>query len=115
MDEKLSVFRTRVNGSLLGQFVGKSVSLIGTVIKTNPGGKSFDVQTGERQVVTVNMERPLDEPVSGLVEIHGTVQGKGQILCSNYIPFPPEMSENFDTGLENQAVLLMHNVQNPWR
>lgn len=46
-------------------------------------------------MVTVHMERPLDEPVSGLIEIHGTVQGRGQILCNNYIPFPPEMSENF--------------------
>lgn len=35
MDEKLSVLRTRVNGSLLGQFIGKSVSLIGTVIKVS--------------------------------------------------------------------------------
>lgn len=62
-------------------------------------------------MVTVHMERPLDEPISGLVEIHGTVQGKGQILCNNYIPFPPEMSENFGKyKLQKycQNVLLLH-------
>lgn len=79
-------------------------------LQTNPGGKSFDVQTGDRQVITVHMERPLDEPVSGLLEIHGTVQGRGQIFCNNYIPFPPEMSENFGKYIWS-AILIMYQVK----
>ncbi|KAG8321262.1 hypothetical protein J6590_049570 [Homalodisca vitripennis] len=35
---------------------------------TNPNGRSFDIQTGDRQVVTVNLRQPLDDMVEGLVE-----------------------------------------------
>lgn len=65
------------------------------LIQTNPNGRSFDVQTGDRQVVTVNLRQPLNDMLEGLVEVHGVSQGKGLILCDNFINFPPELADSF--------------------
>jgi len=88
---------------------------MGTVIKTNPNGRSFDIQTGDRQVVTVNLTEPLVDMLTGLVEVHGVVQGKGLIMCDYYINFPPELAEDFDLELDNEAAILINTLPNPWR
>lgn len=65
------------------------------LIQTNPNGRSFDVQTGDKHVVTINLRQPLNDLLEGLVEVHGVSQGKGLILCDNLINFPPELAESF--------------------
>ncbi|XP_046680967.1 replication protein A 14 kDa subunit-like [Homalodisca vitripennis] len=107
--------RTKVNGSLLPKFINRNISLMGIVIKTNPNGRSFDIQTGDRQVVTVNLRQPLDDMVEGLVEVQGVVQGKGLVMCDYYINFPPELAETFDLELDNETAVLLNAIPNPWR
>jgi len=107
--------RTKVNGALLSKFVNRNVSLMGNVIKTNPNGRSFDIQTGDRQVVTVNLRQPLDDLLTGLVEVHGVVQGSGVLLADYFINFPPELAETFDLELDNETAILINNTPNPWK
>lgn len=63
--------------------------------QTHPNGKSFEIKTGDRQVVTVLLREPLNEPLSGLVEVQGLGQGKGQVQCDYFIPFSNEIGETF--------------------
>ncbi|XP_054269948.1 replication protein A 14 kDa subunit-like [Macrosteles quadrilineatus] len=107
--------RTKVNGSLLPKFMNKNVSIFGTVIKTNPNGRSFDIQTGDKQVVTVNLKEPLMDPLTGLVEVQGVSQGRGLVESDYFINFPPELAENFDLELESEAAILLNTVNNFWR
>ena len=61
----------RINGSMIQQFAGKSVSLIGTVSKVHPSGNVIDLETTDKQHIVVR----LNEAVSRL-EIE-----KKKILC----------------------------------
>lgn len=46
-------------------------------------------------MVLINLKEPLDDLITGLVEIQGVVQSKDRILCDYFINFPPEISETF--------------------
>ncbi|GFG38307.1 hypothetical protein Cfor_12189 [Coptotermes formosanus] len=60
------------------------------------------------------MQQPLQEPVSGLVEFHGTVQGKNTVSSDFYLSFPPEFNKNFDSEQYNEGVILMNTISNHW-
>lgn len=66
-----------------------------SLLQTHPSGISLEIKTVDNQVVTVKMQQPLHEPVIGLVEFHGTVQGKNTVSSDFYLSFPPEFNKNF--------------------
>jgi hypothetical protein len=65
------------------------------LLQTHPNGISVELKTTDNQVVTVRMQEPFQEPLSGLVEFHGTVQGKNTISSDFYLSFPPEFTNSF--------------------
>ncbi|KAL8570419.1 hypothetical protein ACOMHN_035837 [Nucella lapillus] len=97
--------RPRINASLMPTFQGKNVSLLGKVKDVDNNGKYFTMSTSDDQDVKINMSTPLNEYVSGLVDVHGRVQGSS-VACDNYVLFSEEASNSFDFSLYNQAVEL---------
>jgi hypothetical protein len=65
------------------------------LLQTHASGISAEIKTADNLVVTVKMQEPLQEPLSGLVEFHGTVQGKNTVLSDFYVSFPPEFTKDF--------------------
>jgi hypothetical protein len=65
------------------------------LLQTHPNGISAELRTVDNHIVSVKMQEPLQEPLSGLVEFHGTVQGKNTVLSDFYLSFPPEFTKNF--------------------
>ncbi|XP_075237288.1 replication protein A 14 kDa subunit-like [Lycorma delicatula] len=110
-----SCFRNQINGSMVAQYQGRNVSVIGKVINTNPNGLSFEIRTGDDMIVNVTMQRPLTEPISELIEVKGKCQGRMNILCDSYIMFPSDLAKTFDAAMDNEAVILCNSIANPWK
>jgi hypothetical protein len=65
------------------------------LLQTHPNGISLELKTVDNQVVTVRMQEPFQEPLSGLVEFYGTVQGKNIVSSDFYLSFPHEFTNSF--------------------
>ncbi|KAK7076480.1 60S acidic ribosomal protein P1-alpha 3 [Halocaridina rubra] len=104
----------RVNGSTLAQYSGQSVVLMAMVERIDQGGMAMMVRASDGHQVQVKLKEPLQGNLEGLVEIHGTSQGR-QILCNQLIDFDFDYSQNFDMEAYDQAIKLIHTVNpNPW-
>nr|BAN20596.1 unkown protein [Riptortus pedestris] len=106
--------RPLTNGTYLQKYTGKAVTLVGVVILVNPNGMSFDLKTPDLQIVTVQMRKPLKEPVSGLVEVQGIVSGRNNIICDYYLVFAKEIADTYDQDLTNETIQIIQNVPNAW-
>ncbi|XP_063240242.1 replication protein A 14 kDa subunit-like isoform X2 [Bacillus rossius redtenbacheri] len=82
--------------------------------EVNPNGMSFEILTTDEQRLTVNMKHPLEEPVTGVIEVRGTAQGRTMLMCDSYIMFPAEITALFDKAQFNTAVTLINTIANPW-
>lgn len=60
-----------------------------------PDGRKMDLEASDGQRIIVAMKRPLDEQLSGIIEVHGTAQSSNTVLCDFYIAFPTEMTHKF--------------------
>uniref|UniRef100_A0A0P4VSM8 Putative replication factor a protein 3 n=1 Tax=Rhodnius neglectus TaxID=72488 RepID=A0A0P4VSM8_9HEMI len=109
-----SAFRILVNGALLPQFQGKTVTIYGEVKSTNPKGDSFEIKSTDNQVITISMRSPLTVPVAGLVEVHGIVKDRSTLICDYYMEFPKEIAETYEADLTNEVVKVIHSVPNIW-
>lgn len=63
----------------------------------------FILSDGEGKNGTIELMEPLDEEISGIVEVVGRVTAKATILCASYVQFK-EDNHPFDLGLYNEAV-----------
>ncbi|KAJ1101217.1 hypothetical protein NDU88_006289 [Pleurodeles waltl] len=99
--------RTRINASMLAQFIGKPVSFVGRVQKVHPSGSSFVLSDGQGKNTTVELAEPLDEELSGVVEVVGRVTPKATIMGMSYIPFREEAAA-FDLALYDEALKIIH-------
>uniref|UniRef100_A0ABI7WGE2 Replication protein A3 n=1 Tax=Felis catus TaxID=9685 RepID=A0ABI7WGE2_FELCA len=64
---------------------------------------SWSCPDGEGKNGTIELMEPLDEEISGIVEVVGRVTAKATILCASYVQFK-EDNHPFDLGLYNEAV-----------
>ncbi|XP_007902965.1 replication protein A 14 kDa subunit isoform X1 [Callorhinchus milii] len=87
MAEVLAAPRTRINTGLISEHSDKPVCFVGRVQRVHPTGTSFILQDGEGKNVTVELTDPLDEELSGVVEVVGKVTNKASIMAVSYIPF----------------------------
>jgi hypothetical protein len=112
-----SPHRFRVNGALLGKFHGKPVCALGTVVRADGGGTSFQMKASDGQQLNVRLKSPIAEPLDGVVEVYGIGQGKNLIIADSYAIFPEECTNKFDMGTYNEAVKVIHSIEgdlNPW-
>lgn len=59
----------RTNGSLLPQFNGQKVCIVGIVENMNPNGLTFDINTVDDITVKVNLRKPQRDLLEGYVEV----------------------------------------------
>jgi len=110
-----SPHRIRVNGALLGKFHGKAVCALGTVVRADGGGTSFQMKASDGQQINIRLKYPIDEPLDGVVEVYGIGQGKNLIVADSYSVFPEECTGKFDMNTYNEAVKAIHSIEvNPW-
>ncbi|XP_051872737.1 replication protein A 14 kDa subunit [Pristis pectinata] len=107
MAEVLEAPRPRINAGLVADFTGRAVCLVGRMQKIHPTGTSFIVSDGDGKNVTVEMTDPLEEELSGVIEVVGKVTQKATIKAAYYTPFR-EDKNSFDLGLYNEAVCILH-------
>ncbi|KAL0619512.1 Replication protein A 14 kDa subunit [Plecturocebus cupreus] len=99
--------RSRINVSMLSQFIDKPVCFVGRLEKIHPTGKMFILSDGEGKNGTIELMEPLVEEISGIMEVVGKVTAKATILCTSYVQFK-EDNHPFDLGLYNEAVKIIH-------
>ncbi|XP_034868259.1 replication protein A 14 kDa subunit-like [Mirounga angustirostris] len=99
--------RSSVNTSTLAQVHRRAVCFIRRLEKIHPIGKMFILSDGEGKNGTIALMEPLDEEISGIVEVAGRVTAKATIMYTSYIQFK-EDNHPFDLGLYNEAVKITH-------
>ncbi|XP_039279463.1 replication protein A 14 kDa subunit isoform X2 [Nilaparvata lugens] len=100
-----SELRHQVNGATLPQFQGKN---------SDPSGRSFDIKTSDNMIVSVSVNQPLTEPISGLVEVIGKGQGRNSMVCEKYLQFSDELAATYDAEIDNAAVTFLNSTENVW-
>ncbi|CAB1350893.1 unnamed protein product [Coregonus sp. 'balchen'] len=68
----MSVFespKARINSAMLSQYISRPICFVGRVEKVHPTGKSFSLSDGEGKSASVELNEPLDEELSGVVEV----------------------------------------------
>uniref|UniRef100_A0A8C6X0A4 Replication protein A3 n=1 Tax=Neogobius melanostomus TaxID=47308 RepID=A0A8C6X0A4_9GOBI len=108
----IDVPKPRINCSMLSQHINRPVCFVGRVEKVHPTGKTFTVADGEGKVATVELNDPLDEELSGAVEIIGMVSNKGVIMATTYNMLREDKGIPFDVQLYNEAVRIIHDFPN---
>ncbi|XP_040908573.1 replication protein A 14 kDa subunit [Toxotes jaculatrix] len=104
----LDVPKSRINCSMLSQHISRPVCFVGRVEKVHPTGKTFTVSDGEGKVATVELNDPLEEELSGIVEVIGMVSNKGGIIATTY-NLLREDKGLFDLELYNEALKVIHD------
>ncbi|XP_077447536.1 replication protein A 14 kDa subunit [Stigmatopora argus] len=109
MSTILDVPKSRINLSMLGAYIGKPVCFVGRVEKVHPTGKMFTVVDGERQSVCVELNDPVEEELSGIVEVIGIVSNKGALMATTFSMLRDEKGIPFDLELYNEALKVIHD------
>ncbi|XP_008279615.1 replication protein A 14 kDa subunit [Stegastes partitus] len=105
----LDVPKPRINTSMLSQHISRPVCFVGRVEKVQPTGKTFTVSDGEGKSATVELNEPLEEELSGIVEVVGMVSNRGAIMAATYNTLREDKGVPFDLELYNEAVKLIHD------
>lgn len=94
---------------MLPQYIDRPVCFVGKLEKIHPTGKMFILSDGEGKNGTIELMEPLDEEISGIVEVVGKVTAKATVLCASYTLFK-EDTNRFDLELYNEAVKIINEL-----
>ncbi|KAH9520254.1 60S acidic ribosomal protein P1-alpha 3 [Bulinus truncatus] len=101
----------RFNGTQLQSFQGKNVCLLGLAKNVDKSGKSFSLTTSDKIDIQIQLQEPLIEPVSGLIEVQGRITSRNSLLCDNVVSFPAD-AQNLDFSLYQKAVEFIQRCPN---
>eukprot|EP00041_Stephanoeca_diplocostata_P003429 m.34506 g.34506 ORF g.34506 m.34506 type:complete len:113 (-) comp14312_c0_seq1:269-607(-) len=103
--------KTRVNGALLGEHIGKNVMLIGEVSDAS-GNDAISVTASDGATVTVNFrdEYAKPEQMSKYIEVVCNVESDASVKAL----VSTNLGDSFDMGNYNEAVLLMQKFPAPF-
>ncbi|KAJ8336456.1 hypothetical protein SKAU_G00376760 [Synaphobranchus kaupii] len=101
--------KTRINTSMLSQYINRPVCFVGRLQKVHPTGKSFTLQDGEGKSASVELSDPLDEELSGIVEVIGMVSNKATIMATTYTILREDKEKLFDLELYNEGLKIIHD------
>ncbi|XP_066483350.1 replication protein A 14 kDa subunit [Tiliqua scincoides] len=107
MADVFAAARPRIATSQLAQYIGRPVCFVGRVEKIHPSGKFFFLSDGEGKNATIELNEPLDEEISGVIEVTGSVTNQANIMCASYTQFREDKSV-FDLALYNEALKVIH-------
>ncbi|KAM6374744.1 replication protein A 14 kDa subunit [Alca torda] len=99
--------RHRIATGHLAQHIGQPVCFVGRVEKIHPSGKLFVLSDGEGKHTTVELSEPLEEEISGVIEVVGRVTNQATIMCVSYVQFREDKSP-FDLEIYNEALKIIH-------
>ncbi|XP_029022083.1 replication protein A 14 kDa subunit isoform X2 [Betta splendens] len=105
----LDVPKPRINSHMLTQHVSKAVCLVGRVEKVHPTGKTFTICDGEGKIATVELNEPVEDDLSGVVEVIGIVSNKGTLMAATYNILREDKGIPFDLELYNEALKVIHD------
>ncbi|XP_017260347.1 replication protein A 14 kDa subunit [Kryptolebias marmoratus] len=105
----LDVPKPRINCSMLSQHINRPVCFLGRVEKVHSTGKTFTMLDGEGQTATVELNEPLEEELSGIVEVIGMVSNKGVLMATTYNILQEDKGIPFGLELYNEAVKVLHD------
>lgn len=60
---------------------------------------SFEMTTPDNRQVTVKLNKPICDMMSDFVEVYGSVNERGNIICTNYSTFEPMYYANFGNNI----------------
>ncbi|XP_026698970.1 replication protein A 14 kDa subunit [Athene cunicularia] len=83
------------------------IALVKAQIPIHPTGKLLVLSDGEGKHATVELSEPLDEEISGVLEVVGRVTNQATIMCMSYVQFREDKSP-FDLELYNEALKIIH-------
>ncbi|KAG5843080.1 hypothetical protein ANANG_G00184680 [Anguilla anguilla] len=101
--------KTRINTSMLSQYINRPVCFVGRLQKVHPTGKSFTLLDGEGKMATVELNDPLDEELSGVVEVIGVVSGKATLSATAYTVLRDDKGKPFDLEVYNEGLKIIHD------
>ncbi|KAG7457505.1 hypothetical protein MATL_G00227880 [Megalops atlanticus] len=101
--------KTRINTSMLAQYINRPVCFVGRVQKVHPTGKSFTLLDGEGKPASVELSEPLDEELSGIVEVIGMVSNKATLMATTYSIYREDKGTLFDLEVYNEALKVVHD------
>ncbi|KAM5157416.1 replication protein A 14 kDa subunit [Mantella aurantiaca] len=107
MGDVYEVGRARINTSMLARYIGQPVCFVGRVEKVHPTGTSFVLCDGAGKNTTVELSEPLEEELSGIIEVVGKVTQKATVLGVSYVPFREDIG-SFDLALYDEALKIIH-------
>ncbi|XP_034747804.1 replication protein A 14 kDa subunit [Etheostoma cragini] len=105
----LDVPKPRITCDMLSLHIGRPVCFVGRVEKVHPTGKTFTVSDGDGKIATVELNEPLDEELSGVLEVIGMVSNKGVIMASTYNMLREDKGIPFDLELYAEALRVLHD------
>ncbi|KAI3436844.1 hypothetical protein D9Q98_006254 [Chlorella vulgaris] len=91
----------RVNFQSLGQFVGKRVTIVGSVVGVD--GNTLQLKTSDDQVVNIQMQGAV--PQCKVLEVQGMVASPNTVTEESCCPF----GDNFDMANYNELCKLVNN------
>ncbi|TRY93050.1 hypothetical protein DNTS_023826 [Danionella cerebrum] len=100
--------KPRINASMLSQYIGRPVCFVGRLEKVHSSGSVFTLSDGEGKPASVELDEPLDEMLSGIVEVIGMVSNKGTIVAVSYTQYREENC-SFDLELYNEGLKVLHD------
>ncbi|KAM4630350.1 replication protein A 14 kDa subunit [Polymixia lowei] len=109
MSGVLEAPKARINTSMLSQYTSRPICFVGRVEKVHPTGKTFTVSDGEGKIAAVELNEPLEEELSGIVEVIGMVSNKGAIMATTYNILREDKGIAFDLELYNEALKVIHD------
>uniref|UniRef100_A0A8D2PT19 Replication protein A3 n=2 Tax=Zosterops lateralis melanops TaxID=1220523 RepID=A0A8D2PT19_ZOSLA len=72
----------------------------------HPSGKFIVLTDGLGKHTTVELSEPLDEEISGVIEVVGRVTNQATIMCASFVQFREDKSA-FDLELYNEALKII--------
>ncbi|XP_076756756.1 replication protein A 14 kDa subunit [Xylocopa sonorina] len=110
------MMKRRIDGRRLAQNIGEQVFLLGTIRNKSSSGQNLELMTTDGVQINVSLPEPIDGNAGGYIEVSGTLQSKCTMKCTNYILFPPSMTEDFDVEQYNEMMDIL-NILGPkkWR
>ncbi|XP_051949371.1 replication protein A 14 kDa subunit-like [Xyrauchen texanus] len=98
----------RINASMTSQYISRPVCFVGRLEKVHPSGNALTLSDGEGKMASVELNEPLDEELSGIVEVIGMVSNKGSIMAVSYNQYREDKIP-FDLELYNEALKVLHD------
>ncbi|CAL7941082.1 unnamed protein product [Xylocopa violacea] len=102
------MMKRRIDGRRLAQNIGEQVFLLGTIRNKSSSGQNLELVTTDGVQINVTLPKPIDGNAEGYIEVTGTLQSKCTMKCSNYIVFPPSITEDFDVEQYNEMMDILY-------